>query len=172
MVVSNTTNNYMIFEAVRNNTQPVDDVFLEQRFGNKRGNLYKCNHREWEATLEKRYPSVGSSYIGNGTTYELKYCGAGDASYNDFAAFVNLINDTPSNDFPDAIMKAFDVDSFLQRLALDVLTGNWDDYWSNGNNYHLFLDPDILTNAGGPFGELQVTLDGVALDAEALLNNV
>ena len=142
VVISNTTSHYVFLDAVRNNTQPVDDVFLEQRFGNKRGNLYKCNHREWEATLEKRYPSVGSSYIGNGTTYELKYCGAGDASYNDLAAFVNLINDTPSNDFPNAIMNAFDVDTFLQRLALDVLTGNWDDYWSNGNNYHLFLDPD------------------------------
>ena len=40
------------------------------------------------------------------------------------------------------------------------------------NNPYLFLDPDILTNAGGPFGELQVTLDGVALDVEALLKNV
>jgi hypothetical protein len=40
------------------------------------------------------------------------------------------------------------------------------------NNPYLFLDPDILTNAGGPFGELQVTLDGVALDVETLLNNV
>ena len=40
------------------------------------------------------------------------------------------------------------------------------------NNPYLFLDPDILTNAGGPLGELQVTLDGVALDVETLLNNV
>jgi hypothetical protein len=40
------------------------------------------------------------------------------------------------------------------------------------NNPYLFLDPDILANVGGPFGELQVTLDGVALDAETLLNNV
>lgn len=40
------------------------------------------------------------------------------------------------------------------------------------NNPYLFLDPDILTNSGGPFGELQVTLDGVALDVETLLNNV
>jgi 1-deoxy-D-xylulose-5-phosphate reductoisomerase len=30
----------------------------------------------------------------------------------------------------------------------------------------------LLTGSGGPFGELQVTLDGVALDAETLLNNV
>ena len=40
------------------------------------------------------------------------------------------------------------------------------------NNPYLFLDPDILTNSGGPFGDLQVTLDGVALDVETLFNNV
>ena len=40
------------------------------------------------------------------------------------------------------------------------------------NDPYLFLDPDVLANAGGPFGELQVTLDGVALDVETLLNNV
>ena len=40
------------------------------------------------------------------------------------------------------------------------------------NDPHLFLDPDVLANAGGPFGELQVTFDGVALDVETLLNNV
>jgi spore coat protein CotH len=142
VVVSNTTSHSVFFDAVRNNTQPVDDVFLSQRFGNKRGNLYKCNNREWSATLEKRNPSVGSSYIGNGTTYDLKYAGAGDTTYNDLAAFINLINDTASSNFPNAIMNAFDVDGFLQRMALDVLTGNWDNYWGTANNYHLFRHPD------------------------------
>ncbi len=40
------------------------------------------------------------------------------------------------------------------------------------NDPYLFLDPDVLANAGGPFGELQVTLDGVALDVNTLLDNV
>ena len=131
----------VFFDAVRNNTQPVDDVFLNERFGTARGNLYKCNNRQWQASLEYR-GSTGSAYIGDGTTYELKYAGGGDTSYSDFAAFVTLINYTPSGDFPNAIMNAFDVDGFLKRTALDVLTGNWDDYWSNANNYHLFLHPE------------------------------
>ena len=58
----------------------------------------------------------------------------------------------------------------VEFLETPVLTHDWRDLVVN--NPYLFLDPDILTNAGGPFGELQVTLDGVALDAEALLNNV
>lgn len=141
VVVSNTSNGSVFFDAVRNNTQPVDDVFLEQRFGTARGNLYKCNHRQWQATLEYR-GATGSAYIGDGTTYELKYAGGGDTSYSDFAALVALINQTSDANFPNAIMQAFEVDEFLRRMAFDVLTGNWDNYWGNANNYHLFLHPE------------------------------
>ncbi|HRZ12078.1 MAG TPA: lamin tail domain-containing protein [Kiritimatiellia bacterium] len=128
------------FDAVRNNTEPVDDVFVKSRFGSSAGNLYKCNYRQWPANLAYRGPT-GSSYIGDGTTYELKHDGGGDASYDDLAEFIALIDQTPSNDFPNAIMQAFDVDGFLKRMALEVLCGNWDNYWANANNYHLFLDP-------------------------------
>jgi len=58
----------------------------------------------------------------------------------------------------------------VEFLETPVLTHDWRDLVVN--NPYLFLDPDILTNAGGPFGELQVTLDGVALDVETILNNV
>ena len=57
----------------------------------------------------------------------------------------------------------------VEFLETPVLTHDWRDLIVN--NPYLFLDPDILTNAGGPLGELQVTLDGVALDVETLLNN-
>lgn len=130
----------VFFDSVLNNTQPVDDVFVKERFGSSAGNLYKCNYRQWPASLEYRGPT-GSSYIGDGTTYELKHDGGGDTSYNDLAEFIALINQTSDTDFPNAIMQAFDVDGFLQRIAIDVLCGNWDDYWANNNNYHLFKDP-------------------------------
>ena len=141
LVVSNTGTRTVFFDALRNNTEAVDDVFLERCFGNKRGNLYKCNNREWPASLTYLGAS-GADYIGNGTTYELKYVGAGDTSYTDLATFVTLLNETSDADFPHAIMQVFDVDSFLRFLAFDVLTGNWDDYWGNSNNYHLFRHPD------------------------------
>ncbi|MBP7829188.1 MAG: lamin tail domain-containing protein [Kiritimatiellae bacterium] len=128
------------FDALRNNTEAVDDVFVKSRFGSSAGNLYKCNYRQWPANLSYRGPT-GSSYIGDGTTYELKHDGGGDSSYDDLAEFIALIDQTPSNDFPNAIMQAFDVDGFLKRMAIDVLCGNWDNYWANANNYHLFHDP-------------------------------
>lgn len=127
------------FDAIRNNTQPVDDVFLKQRYATSRGNLYKCTVRDYSPTLEVRGPT-GASYMG--APYALEYAGGGDTSYNDLAAFVALINNTSAADFPNAIMHAFDVDGFLRRMALDVLTGHWDNYWVNANNYYLFLHPE------------------------------
>ena len=143
----------VFFDAVRNNTQPVDDVFLRQRFGTSRGNLYKCNNRNGDvASLEYRGPT-GSSYssLGSGETYELRYAGSGDFSYDDLADFIALINQTATVDFAHAIYHAFDVEAFLQQLALDVLTGHWDDYWINANNYNLFHNPETRRWAYIPY---------------------
>ena len=131
----------VFFDAIRDNTQPVDDVFLRQRFGTDRGNLYKClNLNDTNASLEYIGPT-GTSYNAYHSTYELKYAGAGDSSYNDLAGFISQINQTSDTDFPNVITTVFEVDPFLQQLALDALTGHWDNYWYNANNYHLFLNP-------------------------------
>ena len=127
------------FDAVLNNTQPVEDVFIKQRFADSRGNLYKCTYLGNPANL-LYLGATGSSYSGQ-ARYELKYLGNGDASFNDFAAFINVINNTPSNTFPSVIRRNFEVDDFLKRLALDVLTSNWDGHWGNWNNFHLYRDP-------------------------------
>jgi len=131
--------NGVFFDAVLNNTQPIEDVFIKQRFANSRGNLYKCTYADGPANLTVLGPT-GSSY-SNRTRYELKYLGNNDASYNDLASFITLLNNTSSGSFASVIRRNFEVDDFLKRLALDVLTSNWDGYWGNYNNYHLYRDP-------------------------------
>jgi spore coat protein CotH len=131
--------NGLFFDAVLNNTQPVEDVFIKQRFADSRGNLYKCTYADGPANLTV-LGATGSSYSTK-TRYELKYLGNNDASYNDLATFINVINNTPSNTFASVIRRNFEVDDFLKRLALDVLTSNWDGHWGNWNNFHLYRDP-------------------------------
>jgi hypothetical protein len=128
------------FDAVLNNTQPVDDVFIKQRFANNRGNLYKCTYTGAGPANLTYKGATGSSYSGL-STYELKYQGSTDASFNDLASFINIVNNTPSGSFAATIRKHFEVDDFLKRLALDVLTANWDGHWGNWNNFHLYRDP-------------------------------
>jgi spore coat protein CotH len=132
--------NGLFFDAVLNNTQPVEDVFIKQRFANSRGNLYKCTYTGAGPANLTYKGATGSSYSGL-STYELKYQGSTDASFNDLASLINLINNTPSNTFPSVIRRNFEVDDFLKRLALDVLTSNWDGHWGNWNNFHLYRDP-------------------------------
>ena len=132
--------NGLFFDAVLNNTQPVEDVFIKQRFANSRGNLYKCTYTGAGPANLTYKGATGSSYSGL-STYELKYQGSTDASFNDLASLINLINNTPSNTFPSIIRRNFEVDDFLKRLALDVLTSNWDGHWGNWNNFHLYRDP-------------------------------
>ncbi|TSA41168.1 MAG: hypothetical protein D4R57_00925, partial [Verrucomicrobiales bacterium] len=131
--------NGYFFDAVLNNTQPVDDVFIKQRFADTRGNLYKCTYADGPANLTY-LGATGSSYSSH-TRYELKYLGNNDASYNDFASFINILNNTPSTNFASVIRRNFEVDDFLKRLALDVLMSDWDGYWGNYNNFHLYRDP-------------------------------
>lgn len=131
--------NGVFFDAVLNNTQPVEDVFIKQRFANSRGNLYKCTYADGPANLMV-LGATGSSYSSR-TRYELKYLGNNDASYNDLANFITLLNNTPGSTFPSVIRRNFEVDDFLKRLALDVLTSNWDGHWGNWNNFHLYRDP-------------------------------
>jgi hypothetical protein len=131
--------NGVYFDTILNNTQPVEDVFIKQRFANSRGNLYKCTYTAaGPADLTYKGPT-GSSYSGL-ATYELKYQGSTDASFNDLASLINIINNTPSGSFASVIRRNFEVDDFLKRLALDVLTSNWDGYWGNYNNFHLYRD--------------------------------
>jgi len=131
--------NGFFFDAVLNNTQPVDDVLVKQRFRDARGNLYKCTYTgAGPANLTYKGPT-GTSYSGL-STYELKYNGSGDTSFNDLAAFIALLNNTSSGNFASVIHRNFAVDDFLKCLAIDVLTSNWDGYWGNWNNFYLYRD--------------------------------
>lgn len=130
----------VFFDAIRNNVQSVDDIYMQQRYGTSDANLYKCIFLGNRADLTYR-GADGSAYSSISDTYQLKYSGGEDSSYDDFAEFVDVLNNTPEADLAHALYEQFDVDLFLKRLCVDVLTGNWDSYWGNYNNFHLCRPP-------------------------------
>jgi hypothetical protein len=50
---------------------------------------------------------------------------------------IELLTGNPSQAQLEA---AIDIPTLLKAQAVSVFTGNWDDYWRNGNNYYLFWD--------------------------------
>lgn len=117
----------------------IDDEFLESRFADAGGNLWKCL---WPADLtylgdepENYYP-----YHDETRPYELK-TNKDKYDYSKLARLIKIINKTPDNRLEDSLSTILVVPEFLKYLAINVLTGSWDDYWFLKNNYYLYYEP-------------------------------
>lgn len=130
------------FYGVYTNVEHLDETFLARRFGSPDGDLFKCLY---PADLAFR-GTDGSNYVhrdGSGRiVYEWEQGADSVAAYNRLAGFIQTLNQTSTADFPARIEDIFDVNAFLHTLAVDVVTGSWDDYWYNQNNFYLRFDPE------------------------------
>lgn len=121
------------------NVEHIDEQFTASRFGDNLGNLYKCL---WPADLQY-LGSDPESYKfedNDRRTYDL-HTNREYQDYRDLVALITDINTTGDGDFACRLGEAFDVDAYLRVAAVDVLTGNWDNYSYLMNNYYLYLNP-------------------------------
>lgn len=118
------------------NIEHIDEEFVKSRFGNNDGNLYKC-----------LYPA-DLNYLGSDPdnyklmqddrrVYALK-TNTGEDDYSDLANFIDVLNNTPDEDFLCELEKVFNVYDYLKIMAFDVFTANWDGYIFNKNNFYLY----------------------------------
>ena len=121
------------------NTEHMDEEFVEEYYDKDGGNFYKCL---WPATLEYISPNADDYKLEvNGRrVYELK-TNTGEDDYSDLAEFIGILNNTPDEGFKCAIEEVFNVADFLKVMALDVVSGNWDGYTGNKNNFYLYHNP-------------------------------
>jgi len=114
----------------------VDEEFVESRFDNKEGNLYMCL---WPADLNYLGSDPDLYKLTNGSrkVYELK-TNTGPDDYSDLAQFINVLNNTPLENLECELYKIFNLNNYLKIMAIDVITGNWDGYIYNKNNFYLY----------------------------------
>ncbi len=118
------------------NVEHVDDEFVQKRFGNQNGNLYKCLYPADLVYLgadQQPYKKL----FGDRQAYELM-TNKDNNDYSDLVHFIDVLNNTPTSQLKSELEKIFNVDNFLKWLALNVLVGSWDDYWYLKNNYYLY----------------------------------
>jgi len=106
------------------NSEDIDKAFLQTRFGDDNGNLYKCD---------------GASMQNGSGGYRLT-TNEDIPDFSDIHEFINVLNNTPVDEFKEKIEKVFDVDEMLMYLACNVLLGAWDDYWVLAKNYYIYHD--------------------------------
>ncbi len=137
------------------NVEQIDDVFASKYFhAPGDGNVYKCG-----------YPA-DLDYISNNPndyklmpdwstvrTYDLKTNNSLD-DYSGLAHFIDVLVNTSNQNLACELPKVFNVESYLKVMAIDVLTGNWDGYAYNKNNYYLYHNPQT-----GQFNFIPYDLD-------------
>jgi spore coat protein H len=127
------------FYGVYINTEHIDEEFTRSRFGNNDGNLYKCL---WPADL---------GYLGlDQDAYKFEHEGRRAYAltinekwddYQDLADLIATLEQESGAQFMEELEKCMNVQRYLKVMAVDVMTGNWDGYIGNQNNYYLYRDP-------------------------------
>ncbi len=130
-----------IYYGLYISVEHIDDEFLKNHFEDDSGNLWKCL---WPADLNYRGPDPEDyhPYHNDTNPYELK-TNKEAYDYSKLAKLIDVINNTPAATFADSLERVLVVPGVLKYAAMDVLTGNWDDYWFLRNNYYLYHEPAI-----------------------------
>ncbi|MBL7028560.1 MAG: CotH kinase family protein [Candidatus Marinimicrobia bacterium] len=119
----------------------IDEEFLKNHFEDDTGNLWKCL---WPADLTYRGPNASDyhPYQDETRPYELK-TNEDLYDYSELARLITILHDTPPALLPDSLEQVLVVPDVLKYAAMNVLMGNWDDYWFLRNNYYLYHDPSL-----------------------------
>ncbi|MBN1924217.1 MAG: CotH kinase family protein [Prolixibacteraceae bacterium] len=120
------------FMGVYLNVENIDDEFVDRRFGNEAGNLYKCS---WGATLEL------SNSVYDNHLFEIK-TNEEENNRNLLNDFIQLLNSPDVEGWDEKMEAIFDVDNYLRQLAVESTIGHWDGYSFNMNNFYLYENPE------------------------------
>jgi len=114
---------YGLFSQV----EQIDKRFLHRLGIEMHGNLYKPHYgnlglEENDWWYDQHYPKKTNRQSG----------------HEDLVAFIELINYTPDEQFPEAIAEVLDVNEWLDWYAVNILIGNFEMLEKNYYIYHDF----------------------------------
>lgn len=121
------------------NVEHVDEEFVDLRFGSKDGNLYKCLYPADLHYLGSNPDEYKLEVFGR-QVYQLK-TNTSENDYSKLAHFIDVLNNTPTNDLACELEQVFNVNQYLKYIIFDILTSNWDGPIFNKNNFYLYENP-------------------------------
>jgi hypothetical protein len=128
------------------NLEEMEKEWLTRVYQQNGGNLYKCTYPADLVYLgddQQTYKNLLNSSATGGRVYELQTNKSQD-DYTRLVELISVLNQQSNEQFVTNISQIMNVDLFLKALAIDVATGNWDDYAYNRNNYYLYDNPSDL----------------------------
>jgi len=113
--------------GIYSNVEPIKKPFLRRHFSDDSGNLYEgqiTDFRDdpmWLGRLEKESNEE-------------------EDDWSDVLAVVAALEE-PDDTLLAELEKIVDVDAFYHHWAMEILTGHWDGYVQNTNNFYFYNDP-------------------------------
>ena len=132
--------------------EAIDQAFLAGHFPDGSGNLYEGQTADFsEGLLTKFQPKTNTQGQG--------------PDRSDLARVVRALK-TGDGGLQAALAKVVDLDAFLTFWAMEVITGHWDGYTGDRNNYYVYSDPKTGRVSFIPWGA-----DGAFVGKHAFLPN-
>ena len=125
--------------------EPIDKTFIKRYFGksNKDGDLYKASYGSnvgmpnLNDTRKSGYGVDESIYHNEKkVTYALKT----NKTKSDFSSISNFLNYINSNNELNDLDQYLNIDYFITFLAIQYISGDWDNFLYDSNNYYLYFD--------------------------------
>lgn len=129
-----------LYRGLYTNLEEYDKDWLNRVYHENDGNLYKCTY---PASLvyfgpdQQTYKDIYNNYETGDRAYDLKTNESAD-DYSDLVALITLLDQEADTSFARMIKEKIDVAGVLKAYAIDIATGNWDDYAYLKNNYFLY----------------------------------
>jgi spore coat protein H len=115
----------------------VDDTVVERTFGSDDGNIYEGDGSA-ASFAASTYDQIEQSFQKENNEEE--------ADWSDIEALFEVVHDDQRTTDPAAwranLESIFDVDGFLEWLAISAVIQHWDAYGNMSHNYYLYHDPD------------------------------
>lgn len=111
-------------------TETPDDPMLDSQFSESGGNLYKPEGKE-------------ATFNTFSETAFVKKSNESEADWSDIQALITALHMSRENPavWRTELEKTFNVEGFLQWLAVNSVIQNWDSYGNVPHNYYLYTDP-------------------------------
>lgn len=115
----------------------IDDTVIDGYFGNDDGNIYEADG-DAASFAESTVTQIEESFQ--------KENNEDDADWSDIETLFEVLHSDQRTTDPDAWRQSleaiFEVDSFLEWLAISAIIQHWDTYGAMSHNYYLYNDPD------------------------------
>lgn len=116
------------------NVEHIDNDYFETRKKDTEGQIFKCFYG-----CDFKYAGDSPSAYNSGVYSPENNKEQPD--YTTFIAFCKALNAPVDVNYRCNLEKVFDVDSYLRRMAMEILLGHWDNPIFNKNNAYLYNNP-------------------------------